>query len=165
MARGGSYKSMPDMSKIKHFTEDDVLLIKDGFDIFDHGKQLIDLKEILEFTDKIQGFDKFPTVYNLIAKIAEANPKGVNFKTFLETFHGYLGNAETKNGLQKLFETIDFDENQFLDRERLKSLAKEIGEKVTDEQIDYLIEEGYNCPTGKVDQDAFVRMMLKASGR
>ena len=165
MARSGSYKSMPDMSKVKYFTEDEVNLIKEGFDIFDHGKQLIDLKEILEFLDKIQAFEKFPTVYNLISRIAEANPKGVNFKTFIETFNGYLGSAETKNGLQKLFETIDYDENQFLDKERLKSLAKEIGEKVSDEDIEYLIEEGYNCPTGKVDQDAFVRMMLKASGR
>lgn len=165
MARGGSYKPMPDLSKIKYFTEEDATIIRDGFDIFDHGKQLTDLKEIMDYLDKMQAFEKFPTVYYLIQKMTEANPKGVNFKTFLETFNGYLGNAETKVGLQKLFEAIDYDENQYLDKERLKGLAKEIGEKVNDEDIEFLIEEGYNCPTGKVDQDAFIKMMLKASGR
>lgn len=35
---------MPDMTKIKHFSEDNVNLIKEGFKIFDHGKQLTNFK-------------------------------------------------------------------------------------------------------------------------
>ena len=164
MARG-SYKSTPDMSNIKNFTEDEVNLIKEGFDIFDHGKQLTDLNEFLEFLDMMNASEKYPTVYNMIAKIAEGCPKGANFKTFMETFQSLLGNTETKSGLLKLFEAIDYEENQYLDKARLSGLAKEIGEKVSDEDIDYLIEEGYNCPNGKVDSDAFIKMILKISSK
>ena len=105
MARG-SYKSMPDMTKIRDFSEDDLNLIRDGFEVFDHGKQLIDVAEILEFFDTLNAAEKFPTVYNLVAKIAENHPKGVNFKTFMETFQHYLGNTHTKVGLQELFDAI-----------------------------------------------------------
>ncbi|OMJ66373.1 hypothetical protein SteCoe_36793 [Stentor coeruleus] len=162
MARGG-YKPMPDMNRIRNFTEDDVLIIQQGFEVFDHGKQLTDINEIMGYLDSINASEKFPTVYNLIGKIAEACPKGANFKTFLETFQMYLGSVETKSGAQKLFDALDYDENQYLDKERLKTLAKEIGEKITDEELDYLIEEGYNCPNGKIDSDAFVRMILKVN--
>ena len=76
-----------------------------------------------------------------------------------------MGNTNTKAGLQKLFEAIDYEENQFLDLDRLKSLANEIGEKISEDDIEYLIEEGYNCPNGKVDSDAFIQMVLKVTSK
>jgi Ca2+-binding EF-hand superfamily protein len=164
MARG-SYKSMPDMSKIRVFTEEEVNIIKEGFDIFDHGKQLTDLAEIIEFLDGINAYEKYPTVYHLILKISETFPKGANFKTFIETFQNLIGNNNTKVGLQKLFEAIDYEEKEFLDKQRLSVLAKEIGEKVSDEDLEYLIEEGYNCPNGKVDSDAFIKTILKVTSK
>lgn len=156
---------MPDMSKIKNFSEEDLELIREGFEVFDHGKQLTDINEILAFLDVLNASEKFPTVYNIVLKIAEQHPKGVNFKTFMETFQGHLGNTDTKIGLQKLFETIDYNGTQYLEKERLIGLAGEIGEKVSGEEIEYLIKEGYNCPDGYVNQHAFTKMILKMTSK
>ena len=160
-----SLRTVPDLTKIKIFTEEEVNIIKEGFEIFSHGKALTDLSELLEFLDGMNTAEKFPTVYNLILKIAESYPKGCNFKSFIETYQNLLGNTNTKAGLQKLFEAIDYEENQFLDLGRLKSLANEIGEKISEDDIEYLIEEGYNCPNGKVDSDAFIQMVLKVTSK
>ena len=154
-------KNWPDMGKMKNFTDDDVTVAKEGFDVFDHGRQIISLDEMLEFLESISIKERYPTIFSMISRIAEANPKGINFKAFMESFQNALGNVETKAGLQKLFDTLDIEENQFLDEQRLSSLAKETGEKIQKEDIDYLIEEGYNCPNGKVDSDAFIKTVLK----
>lgn len=160
-----SIKNWPDMNKMKNFTENDVLTAKEGFDIFDKGRQIISLDEMLEFLESLSINEKYPTVFSIISRIAEANPKGIMFKGFMEAFQNALGNVETKVGLQKLFDTLDIEENQYLDEPRLSSLARETGEKIAKEDIDYLIEEGYNCPNGKVDSDAFIKMVLKVTSK
>lgn len=165
MARKASYKNWPDMTKMKNFTEEELNVAKEGFDIFDHGRAMIQMSEMLEFLETMGIPEKYPTIYSILSKISEANPKGINFKAFMEAFQALLGNVDTKAGLQKLFETLDIEENQYLDNERLSSLAKETGETVSKEDIEYLIEEGYNCPNGKVDSDAFVKMVLKITNK
>ena len=161
----GSFKNWPDMSKLKNFSDEEVSIAKEGFDVFDHGKPFISLEEMLGFLETIGINDKYPTVFSIIAKIADANPKGINFKSFMENFQTYLGNVDTKAGLQKLFETLDVDDNQYLDSDRFGCLAKEVGENISKDDIEYLIEEGYNCPNGKVDSDAFIKMVLKITSK
>lgn len=161
----GALKNWPDMAKLKNFSEDEVTAAKEGFDIFDHGKPNISLEEMMEFLESAGIHEKYPTVFSIISKITEANPKGINFKGFMEAFQIALGNTDTKTGLQKLFETLDIDENQYLDAQRFNLLAKEVGENIPKEDIDYLIEEGYNCPNGKVDSDAFIKMVLKVTSK
>ena len=156
-----STRNWPDMTKLKHFTEDEVTAVKEGFDVFDHGRQLISVNEMLELIESISAKEKYPTLYSIISRIAEANPKGKNFKHFMETFEESLGNVDTKAGLKNLFDTLDIEEKQYLDEERLGSIATEIGEKLQKDDIDYLIEEGYNCPSGKVGSDAFIKTILK----
>ncbi|OMJ80508.1 hypothetical protein SteCoe_19204 [Stentor coeruleus] len=158
-------KNWPDMSKMKNFTEEEVTAAKEGFDIFDHGKPNISLEEMVEFLENAGIHEKYPTVFSIISKIAGTNPKGANFKVFMEAFQAALGNTNTKTGLQKLFETLDIDENQYLDGERFTLLAKEVGENIPKDDIDYLIEEGYNCPNGKVDSDAFIKSVLKITSK
>lgn len=153
------------MGKMKNFSEEEVSIAKGGFDVFDHDKPFVSLEEMLGFLETIGINDKYPTVFSIITKIAEANPKGVNFKVFMEAFQSFLGNVDTKAGLQKLFESLDIDDNQYLDSDRLNNLAKEIGENIPKDDIDYLIEEGYNCPNGKVDSDAFIKMVLKVTNK
>lgn len=150
---------------MKNFSEEEISIAKEGFDIFDHGKPFVSLEEMLGFLETIGINDKYPTVFSIITKIADANPKGINFKIFMEAFQNYLGNVDTKAGLQKLFESLDIDDNQYLDGDRLGTLAKEIGENIPKDDIDYLIEEGYNCPNGKVDSDAFIKMVLKVTSK
>jgi Ca2+-binding EF-hand superfamily protein len=165
MSRKGSYKNWPDMAKMKNFTEDEVNAAKEGFDLFEKGNQVVMLDEMLRFLEASGINEKYPTVYSIISKIAEVNPKGVNFKNFMEAYQGMLGNVDTKAGLQRLFESLDIDENQYLDADRIGNLAKEIGENISRDDVEYLIEEGYNCPNGKVDSDAFVKMVLKVGNR
>lgn len=153
------------MSKMKNFTEEDVTEAKEGFDIFDHGKPTVSLDEMVEFLAGIGINEKYPTVFSMISKMAEANPKGVNFKSFMENFQVMLGNVDTKAGLQKLFEALDVDESQYLDANRFATLAKEVGENISRDDIEYLIEEGYNCPNGKVDSETFIKMVLKVSNK
>ena len=160
-----SQKNWPDMNKLKNFSEDEVNIAKEGFDVFDYGKQIISLDEMLEFLEGINIHEKYPTVFSIITKIAEVNPKGINFKAFMEAFQAALGNVDTKPGLQRLFDTLDIEENQYLDASRLSLLARETGETISRDDIDYLIEEGYNCPNGKVDSDAFIKMVLKVTNK
>ena len=55
------------------------------------------------------GFEsKNPTIYQMIADL-ENNGNSIDFATFLNAITSILGDKETKNGIEKIFELFDDD--------------------------------------------------------
>jgi Ca2+-binding EF-hand superfamily protein len=149
------------MKKLRNFSESDIEAAFEGFQVFNEGNQAVSLESLKSLLDTSGISSRYPTVYSIIAKINESNPKGLNFKSFMEAFQGFLGNGETKPGAKKLFETLDIESKEYLDKERLSSLAQEIGENISRSDLEYLISTTYNCPDGKVNSEAFQKRLLK----
>mmetsp|Transcript_18993 Transcript_18993/g.8843 ORF Transcript_18993/g.8843 Transcript_18993/m.8843 type:complete len:83 (-) Transcript_18993:88-336(-) len=77
----------------------------------------------------------------------------VNFVDFMEALQYKLGDNKTSTGLTRLFELLDYDNNGILDKTNLMRVAKEIGEHVTEEDIEELISDYYESPNGKINAD------------
>ena len=150
-----------DMSKLKNFSEADVEAARSGYEVFDKGKPTVSVEELKVFLETSGLSIRYPTVFSIIDKITETNPKGLNFKSFMESFQGFLGNRETKAGAKKLFEALDIDSKEYLDKDRLSSIAKEIGENISRSEMDYTISTSFDCSDGKVTFEAFQRRLLK----
>lgn len=164
MARRSRAQPQPDSKKIPDFTPTDVKELKEAFDIFDReGNGIIQIGDMLDYLESLSVNSKYSTVFNLVARLEKEFPDGINFKEFLEHAQFLLGGIEDEDGLSRLFETLDIDSKEYLDKERLRELAREIGENISEEELDELIEESYECPNGKVDIDSFYRMMIKST--
>ena len=134
----------------------------DLFDIKENGK--IDPSEIKE-TMKQLGFDtKNPTIYKIIEDLDTEESKsngGISFSKFSEIMHKRLGDRESKEGARRIFDLFVDDENaEYIPLESLKKIAKELGEKMSEDDLKEMIE----CATkndGKLNFDDFYYIISK----
>ena len=134
----------------------------DLFDIKENGK--IDPSEIKE-TMKQLGFDtKNPTIYKIIEDLDTEESKsngGISFSEFSEIMHKRLGDRESKEGARRIFDLFVDDENaEYIPLESLKKIAKELGEKMSEDDLKEMIE----CATkneGKLFFDDFYYIISK----
>ena len=61
------------------------------------------------------------------------------------------------------FRLFDDDETSFITLKNLRRVAKEIGENMTDEELQEMIEEADRDGDGQVSEEEFLRMMKKTS--
>ena len=141
---------------------EDLRLAFDLFDIKENGK--IDPSEIKE-TMRQLGFDKKnPTIYKIIEDLDTEESKsngGISFSEFSEIMHKRLGDRESKEGARRIFDLFVDDENaEYIPLESLKKIAKELGEKMSEDDLKEMIE----CATkndGKLNFDDFYYIISK----
>ena len=119
--------------------------LRQAFDLFDvkeNGK--IDPNEIKE-TMKQLGFDtKNPTIFKIIEDLDTPESKengGISFSEFSESMNKRLGDKESKEGVRRIFDLFVDDINaEYIPLESLKKIAKELGDKSSDDQLKEMIE-------------------------
>ncbi len=134
----------------------------DLFDIKENGK--IDPSEIKE-TMKQLGFDlKNPTIYNIIKDLDTEESKkngGLSFSEFSEIIQKRLGDRDTKEGVRRIFNLfVDDEKAEYIPLESLKKVAKELGDKMSEDDLKDMIE----CATkneGKLSFDDFYYIISK----
>ena len=62
--------------------------------------------------------------------------------------------------LKEAFNVFDADGNGFISAQELMSVLNNIGESVTDEEIDLMINEADLDGDGQMDWDEFVKIMM-----
>ena len=141
--------------------------LRQAFDLFDvkeNGK--IDPSEIKE-TMKQLGFDtKNPTIYKIIEDLDTPESKnngGISFSEFSESMNKRLGDKESKEGVRRIFDLFVDDNNaQFIPLDSLKKIAKELGDKSSDDELKEMIE----CASknnGQLSFDDFYYILSKNS--
>ena len=143
---------------------DDLRQAFDLFDVKENGK--IDPNEIKE-TMKQLGFDaKNPTIYKIIEDLDTPDSKkngGISFSEFSESMNKRLGDKESKEGARRIFDLfVDDTKAEYIPIESLKKIAKELGDKSSDDQLKDMIE----CASknnGQLSFDDFYYIISKSS--
>ena len=153
-------------NKEKGSTEENEEL-RQAFDLFDvkeNGK--IDPSEIKE-TMKQLGFDtKNPTIFKIIEDLDTPESKkngGISFSEFSESMNKRLGDKESKEGVRRIFDLfVDDTKAEYIPLESLKKIAKELGDKSSDDELKDMIE----CASknnGQLSFDDFYYILSKNS--
>ena len=143
---------------------DDLRQAFDLFDVKENGK--IDPNEIKE-TMKQLGFDaKNPTIFQIIEDLDTPESKkngGISFSEFSESMNKRLGDKESKEGARRIFDLfVDDTKAEYIPIESLKKIAKELGDKSSDDQLKDMIE----CASknnGQLSFDDFYYIISKSS--
>ena len=70
---------------------------------------------------------------------------------------------DPKDEILKAFRLFDDDETGKISFKNLKRVAKELGENMTDEELQEMIDEADRDGDGEINQDEFLRIMKKTS--
>ena len=146
--------------------DDEVEKIQEAFQLFDYnGTGKIDPSFVRETMDKMNYEEKNPVVYKIIVQLdTPENEKngGVNYKEFLEQFDDELGDKNSKEGIQRIYNeyTVDSDSGT-ITPEVLRKICDEQGDDLTDEEIQIIMDTVGNG--NELTFDDFYTVMTKTA--
>lgn len=157
-SKKGKAKAVPEL------TEEQRQEIREAFDLFDtDGSGTIDAKE-LKVAMRALGFEpKKEEIRKMIAEIDKDGSGTVNFDEFLDMMTVKMGERDSREEILKAFRLFDDDETGKISFRNLKRVAKELGETMTDEELQEMIDEADRDGDGEVSQDEFLRIMKKTN--
>ncbi|GCB74723.1 centrin-2 isoform X1 [Scyliorhinus torazame] len=145
-------------------TEEQKQEIREAFDLFDtDGAGSIDVKE-LKVAMRALGFEpKKEEIKKMIGEIDKEGTGKIDFNEFLVVITQKMAEKDTKEEILKAFRLFDDDETGRISFKNLKRVAKELGENLTDEELQEMIDEADRDGDGEVNEQEFLRIMKKTS--
>ncbi|KAF7284850.1 uncharacterized protein LOC143190610 [Rhynchophorus ferrugineus] len=138
--------------------------IKEAFDLFDsEGTGKIDSKD-LKVAIRALGFEpKKEEIKKMIADIDKDGTGKISYEDFLELMSVKMAEKDSREEILKAFRLFDDDETGKISFKNLKRVAKELGENLTDEELQEMIDEADRDGDGEINQEEFLRIMKKTS--
>ena len=143
-------------------TEDEIEEIKEAFDLFDtDGSGAIDPKELRAAMQSL-GFEaKNQTIYQMITDLDKNKSGNIDFEEFLDMMTARMSDKDTREDINKVFRLFDDDTSGSITIRNLRRVARELGETMTDEELQEMVERADSNGDGAVSMDDFYNIMTK----
>ena len=145
-------------------TEDEVMEIKEAFDLFDSDKSgQIDTEE-LKAALKNLGIDaKNQTLANMMADLDKDGSGQIDFEEFIDMMTAKMSDRDTREDLEKVFRLFlgDDDKADKITIKHLKRVARELNENMSDEELQEMITRADLNKDSGVDFEEFYSIMTK----
>ncbi|CAL1547851.1 unnamed protein product [Lymnaea stagnalis] len=142
------------------FTEDQVNSFREAFELFDKdGDGQITAVELGIIMNSL---GQNHTQADLERMIAEADTDGngtVEFKEFMDMMAKVMYISDPEEDIKETFRVFDKDGNGYIEADELRRVMTNLGEKLTDEEVDEMIREADVNGDRRVDYNEFARMM------
>ena len=140
------------------FTKEQIDEFKDGFSLFDKDNDgSITAKELGMV---MRSVGENPTDEELQEMINEVDANGngtIEFPEFLTMMKAK--DTDREKEIQEAFRFFDKDGNGFISAAELGQVVASLGEKITEEEVDKMIQEADTDGDGQVNYEEFVRIM------
>jgi len=151
-------------SKRKKQSLDDEQLeeLREAFNLFDtDASGLIDARE-LKAVIRALGFEvRKDDVRQMLRDIGRDPSQPISYEDFCKIMSGKMGSRNSREEILKVFKLFDEDEMGKISFRNLKRVAQEIGENLTDAELQEMIEEADRDGDGMINQEEFYRVMRK----
>ncbi|MBA0835446.1 hypothetical protein Goarm_007726, partial [Gossypium armourianum] len=111
----------------------------------------------------VRSLGQNPTEAELQGMINEvdADQNGtIDFPEFLNLIARKMKDTDSEEELKEAFKVFDKDQNGFISAAELRHVMTNLGEILTDEEVDEMIHEADTDGDGQVNYEEFVRMMV-----
>lgn len=137
--------------------------IKEAFNLFDtEGKGNIDVRE-LKAAFRALGFQvKKAEIRQMFVDMDKDLASAiVSFDEFVEMVTPKMQNRDSREEIMKVFSLFDDDNTGMISFRNLKRVATELGENLTDEELQEMIDEADRDGDGVINEEEFYRVMRK----
>ena len=143
-------------------TEDEIEEIKEAFDLFDtDGTGTIDPKELKAAMQSL-GFEaKNQTVFQMISDLDKNSKGSIDFEEFLDMMTARISDKDTREDINKVFRLFDEDNTGSISVKNLRKIVKELGETLSEEELQEMIDRADSNADGLVTADDFYNIMTK----
>ncbi|XP_053990768.1 uncharacterized protein LOC128882933 [Hylaeus volcanicus] len=146
--------------KRPELTQDQLEELREVFTLFDVSQtNCIDAREF-KAALRALGFDvKKEHVVNIMAEAGKDISETISFEEFCSMMVGRMPDKSSKQEIHKLFRLFDEDGTGKIYFRNLKKIAHEVGENLTDDEIQEMIDEADRDGDGAVSFEEFFRVM------
>ena len=98
--------------------------------------------------------------------VAQVDSKGIgaiSYEKFESLMQVKIGERDSREEATKAFRLFDDDETGYISFNNLKRVAHELGEEITDVELQEMIDEADRGGDGKVSLEDFCRVMKKVN--
>eukprot|EP00804_Cyclotella_cryptica_P016645 CCRYP_001963-RA/>CCRYP_001963-RA protein AED:0.34 eAED:0.49 QI:144/0.5/0.4/1/0.5/0.4/5/0/205 len=142
-------------------TEEQIAEFKEAFSLFDKdGDGTITTKEL---GTVMRSLGQNPTEAELMDMINEIDSDGngtIDFPEFLTMMARKMKDTDSEEEILEAFKVFDKDGNGFISAAELRHIMTNLGEKLTDEEVDEMIREADIDGDGQINYEEFVKMMM-----
>ena len=138
--------------------------IRQAFDLFDTEGQGVINANALKVVLRALGFEpRKEEVKQMIASVDGAAATGmIDFNEFLELLLVKMSEKDTKEDAMRAFRQFDLEQQGRISFDNLKSVARELGETMTDEEISEMITAADVDKDGYINEEEFLRILRKS---
>lgn len=160
---GSGAKKRANAGKLE-ISEDQKNDIKEAFDLFDtNSTGTIESKE-LKVAMRALGFEpKKEEIKKIITDIDPHATGKIKYDDFLHLMTVKMSDKDVKEEILKAFKLFDNDATGKISFKNLKRVAETLGENLTDEELQEMIDEADMDGDGEINRDEFFRIMKKTS--
>ena len=135
--------------------------LKEAFALFDgHNQGTVNLRDVGTI---MRSLGQNPTEAELQDMINEVDADGngtIDFPEFLSLMARKMKDTDTEEELIEAFKVFDRDGNGLISAAELRHVMTNLGEKLTDDEVDEMIKEADIDGDGHINYEEFVRMMM-----
>jgi centrin-3 len=150
---------------MSQMTEDEISDTKEAFDLFDTSRRgSIDM-HAFDVALKAMGFTKLSSddASLLVENVLETNGKSfdgrVTYNTFLEIVKQLTAKRDPVDHLMKAFNLFDSDGTGKISTSNIENVAKKLGEKLSQNEIEAMVDEFDRDQDGYIDRKEFLYIM------
>jgi len=142
-----------------NLTEEEVEEIRQAFELFDTDNSgTINPREVEAAINSL-GSDRSNTIFRLLAGIEDLGAE-ITFEMFLAHIVERLGNRNSREGIQRIFDLFDDDGKGTISVKNLARVARELGESMTEEELQEAVTRVAADKT-EISPDDFYTIMTK----
>ncbi|RWW20025.1 hypothetical protein GW17_00015880 [Ensete ventricosum] len=162
----------------EQLTDDQIAEFKEAFSLFDKDGDGLNPPGShfvlhLFFTTRSLGtvmrsLGQNPTEAELQDMINEVDADGngtIDFPEFLNLMARKMKDTDSEEELKEAFRVFDKDQNGFISAAELRHVMTNLGEKLTDEEVDEMIREADVDGDGQINYEEFVKVMMAKPNR
>ncbi|XP_039032895.1 calmodulin-2/4 isoform X2 [Hibiscus syriacus] len=152
-------------------TDDQISEFKEAFSLFDkdgdgpssHSLFSAGCITTKELGTVMRSLGQNPTEAELQDMINEVDADGngtIDFPEFLNLMARKMKDTDSEEELKEAFRVFDKDQNGFISAAELRHVMTNLGEKLTDEEVDEMIREADVDGDGQINYEEFVKVMM-----
>ncbi|XP_078182254.1 calmodulin-6-like [Carex rostrata] len=145
----------------EHLTQDQITEFKDAFSLFDKDADgTITTKELGTVMRNLGQNPTEAELQEMINEVDADNSGTIDFKEFLGLMAHKLRDKESEQELREAFRVFDKDQNGFISAAELRHVMTNLGEKLSDEEVQEMVQEADTDGDGQINYEEFVKVMI-----
>ncbi|NWR79303.1 CALMS protein, partial [Centropus bengalensis] len=146
----------------ERLSEEKIAEFKEAFSLFDRdGDGCITTKELGTVMRSLGQNPTEAELQDMVGEVDADSSGTIDFPEFLSLMARKMRDTDSEEEIREAFRVFDKDGNGYISAAELRHVMTNLGEKLTDEEVDEMIKEADCNNDGQVNYEEFVRMMTE----